>query len=61
VQFLATLPPVDAVSPDPPARSPTSKDVLEAWWQEHDRIELEVDTYDMGDLARLKTFAKSAC
>lgn len=59
-QFLASLPPVDAVTPQPPTRSPTTSAELEAWWQEHDRIEQEVDVYDMGDLARLKTFAKDA-
>mgnify|MGYP001570921531 FL=1 len=28
--------------------------------QEHDKIEQEIEQYDMGDLARLKAFAKSA-
>lgn len=59
-QFLASLPPVDAVTPDPPTRSPTTAAELEEWWQEHDKIEQEVEAYDMGDLARLKTFAKTA-
>lgn len=59
-QFLSSLAPVDAITPDPPAPSSTTQAELETWWTEHDRIETEVDTYDMGDLARLKKFAKSA-
>lgn len=30
------------------------------WWQEHDAVEAEINAYEMGDLARLKTFAKGA-
>ncbi|GAA6006481.1 uncharacterized protein JCM10292_003789 [Rhodotorula paludigena] len=58
IQFLSTLPPIDVVSPDPPERSPTTRDELEQWWQEHDRIETEIDAYDMGDLARMRQFAR---
>ncbi|ORY63821.1 hypothetical protein BCR35DRAFT_326628 [Leucosporidium creatinivorum] len=60
IQFLSSLPPVDAVTPDPPTRSPTTAAELEKWWEEHDRISKEVEEYDIGDLARLKTFAKAA-
>ncbi|KAK4701836.1 hypothetical protein P7C70_g4387, partial [Phenoliferia sp. Uapishka_3] len=59
IKFLKSLPPVDAISPDPPAPSPTTKEELKAWWSEHDRIELEIGQYDMGDLAKLKTLAKN--
>ncbi|GJN91278.1 hypothetical protein Rhopal_004297-T1 [Rhodotorula paludigena] len=58
IQFLSTLPPIDVVTPDPPECSPTSRDELEQWWQEHDRIETEIDAYDMGDLARMRQFAR---
>ncbi|POY71023.1 hypothetical protein BMF94_5948 [Rhodotorula taiwanensis] len=57
IQFLSTQSPVDVASPLPPATAAISKGELEAWWTEHDRIEKEVEAYDMGDLARMRAFA----
>lgn len=57
ILFLASLPEVDAMSTLPPTKSPISDEQLAIWWEEHDLIELQVEEYDMGDLARLKTFA----
>ncbi|GAA5852857.1 hypothetical protein JCM8547_004711 [Rhodosporidiobolus lusitaniae] len=58
ISFLSSLPPIEVVSPSPPSRSPTSKRELESWWAEHDRIEQEVDEYDMGDLEKMRRFAR---
>lgn len=59
-QFLSTLPPIDVVSPEPPHPATATRAELEAWWIEHDRIETEVDEYDMGDLSRMRLFARGA-
>ncbi|GAA5844691.1 hypothetical protein JCM9279_002883 [Rhodotorula babjevae] len=58
VKFLSTLPPIEVVSPEPPRPAAASRAELDAWWTEHDRIEAEVDDYDMGDLARMRLFAR---
>ncbi|GAA5931626.1 hypothetical protein JCM3775_006905 [Rhodotorula graminis] len=58
IKFLSALPPVDVVSPEPPHPATATRAELDAWWAEHDRIETEVDEYDMGDLARMRQFAR---
>ncbi|BGP40953.1 hypothetical protein JCM10449v2_004918 [Rhodotorula kratochvilovae] len=58
ITFLSTLPPIEVVSPSPPEVAAASRRDLDDWWAEHDRIETEVDEYDMGDLARMREFAR---
>ncbi|GAA6051096.1 hypothetical protein JCM3770_004711 [Rhodotorula araucariae] len=58
IRFLSSLPPVEVVAPLPPELAAASRDELKDWWAEHDRIETEVDDYDMGDLARMREFAR---
>lgn len=58
-QFLSTLDRIDPLNPLPPSVSPTTAAELQEWWDEHDKIESEVEAYDMGDLNKLKGFAKS--
>ncbi|GAA5890406.1 hypothetical protein JCM8208_004858 [Rhodotorula glutinis] len=58
IKFLSALPPVEVTSPEPPRSAAASRAELEAWWTEHDRIETEVDEYDMGDLSRMRQFAR---
>ncbi|GAA5988261.1 hypothetical protein JCM10908_002135 [Rhodotorula pacifica] len=58
IQFLSSLPEVKVSEPEPPT-SPTMTSLdLETWWEEHDRIEREIDEYDMGDLAKMRQFAR---
>ncbi|GAA5952394.1 hypothetical protein JCM21900_003802 [Sporobolomyces salmonicolor] len=59
IEFLAALAPIEAITPPPPARSSATRAILERWWAEHDRIESEVDAYDMGDLSKMRTVAKN--
>ncbi|BGP25411.1 growth-arrest-specific protein 2 domain containing protein [Rhodotorula toruloides] len=58
IQFLSSLPPVEVTTPEPPARSPVSHKELDAWWTEHDRIEREIQAYDMGDLTKMRNIAR---
>ncbi|GAA6052072.1 hypothetical protein NBRC10513_002654 [Rhodotorula toruloides] len=58
IQFLSSLPPIEVTTPEPPARSPVSHDELEAWWTAHDRIEREIQAYDMGDLTKMRNIAR---
>ncbi|BGO92228.1 hypothetical protein NBRC10512_000960 [Rhodotorula toruloides] len=58
IQFLSSLPHVEVTTPEPPARSPVSNEELEAWWAEHDRIEREIQAYDMGDLVKMRNIAR---
>ncbi|KAM0753309.1 hypothetical protein T439DRAFT_379009 [Meredithblackwellia eburnea MCA 4105] len=60
IKLLSTLPPIEAIEPQPPTPSPTTKDQFKLWWEEHDRIERDIYQYDIGDLAKLRTFAKHA-
>ncbi|SCZ89466.1 BZ3500_MvSof-1268-A1-R1_Chr9g10419 [Microbotryum saponariae] len=60
INFLASLPPINVTAPAPPEPSTTTAEQLEQWWTEHDRIEEQVQQYDMGDLAHLKRLAKEA-
>ncbi|SCV69746.1 BQ2448_1140 [Microbotryum intermedium] len=60
IKFLASLPTVNVTTPEPPEPSTTTADQLDQWWTEHDRIEEQVQQYDMGDLAHLKRLAKEA-
>ncbi|GAA5867021.1 hypothetical protein JCM1840_005942 [Sporobolomyces johnsonii] len=59
IQFLSALAPIEVITPPAPARSSTTHQILERWWAEHDRIESEVDAYDMGDLSKMRTVAKN--
>ncbi|GAA6034607.1 hypothetical protein JCM8097_005420 [Rhodosporidiobolus ruineniae] len=58
IAFLSALPPIEVVSPAPPTRSEATKKDLDEWWAEHDRIEDEVEQYDMGDLAKMRRLAR---
>ncbi|GAA6010309.1 hypothetical protein JCM11491_006260 [Sporobolomyces phaffii] len=58
ITFLSTLPPIAVSAPLPPATSTTTNQDLEAWWQQHEAIEKEVEEYDLGDLTKMRTFAK---
>ncbi|KWU42321.1 hypothetical protein RHOSPDRAFT_36119 [Rhodotorula sp. JG-1b] len=58
IQFLSTLPEIRASEPEPPASPAATSAELEAWWEEHRRIEREIDEYDMGDLARMRQLAR---
>ncbi len=57
-QFLSALPEIKASEPEPPASPAATSADLEAWWEEHGRIEREIDEYDMGDLARMRQLAR---
>ncbi|GAA5927654.1 hypothetical protein JCM1841_006073 [Sporobolomyces salmonicolor] len=59
IEFLSALAPIEVITPPPPARSSATHAILERWWAEHDRIESEVDAYDMGDLSKMRTVAKN--
>ncbi|GAA6009150.1 hypothetical protein JCM10207_004283 [Rhodosporidiobolus poonsookiae] len=58
ISFLSALPPIEVVAPLPPARTTTTREQLEGWWTEHDRIEEEVGEFDLGDMARLRRLAR---
>ena len=58
IQFLSALPEIKASEPEPPASPAATFAELEAWWEEHGRIEREIDEYDMGDLARMRQLAR---
>ncbi|GAA5880177.1 hypothetical protein JCM3774_006075 [Rhodotorula dairenensis] len=58
IQFLSCLPRIVPSEPEPPAPPAVTSEELAVWWEEHDRIEREIDEYDMGDLARMRQFAR---
>ncbi|KAK4051425.1 hypothetical protein OIV83_002909 [Microbotryomycetes sp. JL201] len=60
IQFLSSLDTIQACWPEPPRLAEATAEQLEQWWRQHDNIECEIKAYDMGDLAKLKMFAKKA-